>query len=100
MSNIDIYLVVEGATEQTFIREILGPEMARKGLYLHPALVGRPGHKGGDVRFERALKDIETFLKQRRDIVVATMFDYFRIDQGNLLRTSKYSASLPSKAIP
>lgn len=80
MNNIEVFLVVEGQTEQTFIRDILAPEMAQKGIYLHAALIGKPGHKGGDIRFERAKEDIGNFLAQRDDIFVGTMLDYFRID--------------------
>jgi hypothetical protein len=28
--------------------------MAVKGIYLHAMRIGDPGHKGGDVRFQRA----------------------------------------------
>jgi hypothetical protein len=37
------------------------------------------GHKGGDIRFDRAKVDISGFLKQRKDTYVSMMFDYFRI---------------------
>ncbi|WP_446011661.1 DUF4276 family protein [Candidatus Electrothrix sp.] len=82
MKGIEIYIVVEGQTEQTFVRDVLAPEMACVGLYLHPVLIGKPGHKGGDIRFSRAKKDIGNLLKQRQETFVSTMFDYFRIDAG------------------
>ena len=44
-------------TEQTFVRDVLAPHMAHKGIYLHPALIGKPGHKGGDIRFDRRKSD-------------------------------------------
>ena len=80
MSNINIYIIVEGPTEQTFVRDILNPELSHQGIYLYPRLIGKPGHKGGDINFNRAQKDIKLFLKQRCDTYVSTMFDYFRID--------------------
>ena len=80
MSNVDIYIVVEGQTEQTFVRDVLAPQMADKGIYLHPVLIGKPGHKGGDFRFDRAKNDIGNFLRQRTDTYVSTMFDFIRID--------------------
>lgn len=80
MSNVEVYVVVEGLTEQTFVREVLAPAMAYQGVYLHPALIGKPGHKGGDIRFDRARTDIGNFLRQRHNTYVSTMFDYFRID--------------------
>ena len=80
MNSVDVYIVVEGPTEQTFVRDILAPQMGHGGISLHPVLIGKPGHKGGDVRFVRAKNDIGNFLKQRRDTYISTMFDYFRID--------------------
>ena len=80
MNSIDVYVVVEGPTEQTFVRDVLAPKMAPMGIYLHPALIGKPGHKGGDVRFARAKNDIGNFLRQRTDTYISTMFDYFRLD--------------------
>lgn len=80
MSSVEIYIVVEGQTERTFVRDVLAPQMAHKRIYLHPALIGKPGHKGGAVHFDRAKNDIGKFLRQRNDTYISTMFDYFRID--------------------
>jgi len=80
MSSVEIYVVVEGPTEQTFVRDVLAPHMAPGKVYLHPALIGKPGHKGGDIRFDKAKNDIGNFLRQRDDTYITTMFDYFRID--------------------
>lgn len=80
MNNIQIYIIVEGQTEQTFVRDILAPHMAHKGIYLSAALIGKPGHKGGNISFDRAKTDIGNFLRQRQDIYISTMFDYYRID--------------------
>lgn len=80
MNSVDIYVVVEGQAEQTFVRDVLAPHMAPGKIYLHPALIGKPGHKGGDIRFDKAKNDIGNFLRQRNDTYITTMFDYFRID--------------------
>ncbi len=81
MSNYaEVFIIVEGQAEQTFIREVLAPEMAVKGIFLQAALIGKPGHKGGNIRFERAIMDIGGFLKQRSNTYISTMFDYFRIE--------------------
>ncbi len=80
MNSVEVYIVVEGQTEQTFVRDVLAPQMAHKRIYMHASLIGRPGHKGGDIRFEMAKDDIGNFLKQRNDTYVSTMFDYFRIE--------------------
>lgn len=82
MNNVEIYIVTEGQTERTFVRDILAPYTAKKGIYLYATLIGKPGHKGGDIRFERAKTDVGNLLKQRQNIYVSTMFDYFRLDSG------------------
>jgi hypothetical protein len=78
MSNIQ--LVVEGATERDFVRDVLAPELAKASCYVTAALIGKVGHKGGDIRFDRAINDIKNHLLQRSDTVISTMFDYFRLD--------------------
>lgn len=80
MSNcVEVIIVVEGSTEQTFIRDVLAPEMGYKNIFLHAALIGKPGHKGGDIRFDRAKNDLVQHLRQRSNTYISTMFDYFRI---------------------
>jgi hypothetical protein len=80
MSKTDIYIVVEGQTEQTFVRDVLAPWISGRGIFLYPVLIGKPGHKGGAICFDRAKGDIKNFLRQRGNIYISTMFDYFRID--------------------
>lgn len=80
MNSLDVYIIVEGSTELTFVRDVLAPHMAEKRIYLYSPIIGRPGHKGGDIRFVRARKEIGKYLKQRKNTVISTMFDYFRID--------------------
>lgn len=82
MNDTKVYIVCEGPTEQTFIRYVLAPEMYLKGIFLYPILIGKPGHKGGGIRFDRAKGDIEKFLKQRPNTYVSTMFDYFQLESN------------------
>jgi len=75
--NSEVYLVVEGATEQLFVERILAPYCAMHGAYLHPTQVPKKGEKGGDVRFSRVKTCVGNFLKQRSDTRVGTFFDYY-----------------------
>ena len=80
MSNYtEVVVLVEGATEQRFIKELLAPYMAGRNVFLTPIILDKPGEKGGDVRFARAQNDIEKHLKQRRDTYVTLMVDYYGI---------------------
>lgn len=74
-----VYVVVEGKTEEIFVREIVAPALAEKGIYLSPTQVTKKGQKGGDVCFERVKIDIRNYLKQRSDTYVTTFIDYYGI---------------------
>lgn len=89
---IRIYSVVEGHTEIAFIKNMLIDHFAQLGVYLYPALVGKPGHKGGVISYQRAKRDIIRYLRQDQSSYCTTMFDYYRLPndfpgmpiQGNL----------------
>lgn len=78
---IEVYAVVEGRSEQIFVEKLLAPYLAEKQIYIQATQVSKPGQKGGDVRFSRAINDIEGFLKQRPDTYVTTLVDYYGIKE-------------------
>lgn len=80
MSNVTVNIVVEGPSERNFLKSLVAPDLGAKGVFISPSVVGKPGHKGGNIKFDRVFTDIENYLKQRTDTVVTTMFDYFRLD--------------------
>lgn len=49
----EVVVLVEGQTEQRFVREVLAPYMAARYVYLLPIVLSKQGQKGGDVRFAR-----------------------------------------------
>ncbi len=77
----EVYLVVEGATEQLFVERVLAPYCAIHGIYLHPTQVPKKGEKGGDVRFARVKTCVGNFLKQRSDTRVGTFLDYYGLKE-------------------
>ena len=72
-----VIAVVEGQTEQTFVRDVLAPWLGWKGVILSGRLVGKPGHKGGATSFTRTRNDILNLLKQESNTYVTTMFDFY-----------------------
>ena len=78
---IEIIVIVEGQTEQKFIRDILAPYLGIRGIFMYPSLINKSGQKGGDVRFVRAINDISRFLKQRDGTFVSLFVDYYGIDK-------------------
>lgn len=78
-SYMEVVVLVEGLTEQRFVKQLLAPYMALQNIYLTPIILDKPGEKGGDVKFARARKDIGRHLKQRPDTWVTTLVDYYGI---------------------
>jgi uncharacterized protein DUF4276 len=74
-----VVAVVEGKTEQTFIRDVLVPALSEKGVFMSPRVVGKPGHKGGNVKYPRVRKDILGLLKQDPELYCTTMFDFYAL---------------------
>lgn len=82
MSNyITVKVVVEGQTEQKFIKDILAPYMGIKGIFMTASLAPKPGQKGGDIKFQRVKKDIVDYLTQSNVNVVSTFVDYYRVKE-------------------
>jgi len=76
---VRVYVVAEGQTEIAFVRNLLMDPFADRGIYLYPTLIGKPGHKGGTISYQRAKNDIIRFLKQEDKTYCTTMFDYFKL---------------------
>lgn len=76
-----VHIICEGQTEEMFIAEVLAPEFLRKKIYLLPALIGKPGHKGGNIKFERLLTDIRARLGDS-NAWCTTFFDFYGMPQN------------------
>lgn len=76
-----LFIVVEGQTEEAFVKELLAPYFLQNGVYdIRPVLIQTSkGHKGGFVNYEHLRNDITRLLKsQGNDVVVTTFVDFFR----------------------
>lgn len=78
-SSAAVTVIVEGPTEQRFIKDILAPYLGAKNVFMTPIILSKSGQKGGDVRFVRARNDIARYLKQRQDAYVSLLVDYYGI---------------------
>ncbi|WP_324692126.1 DUF4276 family protein [Cobetia sp. D5] len=76
-----VHIICEGQTEEQFISEVLAEAFWPKGIYLQPALIGRPGHKGGNLKFERLYRDIELRLLGDKDALCTTFFDFYGLPE-------------------
>lgn len=71
----EIVAIVEGETEQTFVRDQIAAHLACRGITIWPVLPGRDRRHGGVKKWEVAKNDIVRTLRERR--FCTTMFDYY-----------------------
>lgn len=75
-----IYLLVEGQTEEAFVRELLQPHYAPMELYLTPIIVSTsPGYKGGMSSYSKIRPQIQRLCRQDAGAYVSTMFDLYAL---------------------
>jgi len=73
-----LYLLVEGHTEEAFVKRLLSPHYARLGLYMTPIIAQTsPGHKGGLLRYAKLRPQLERLCKQDSGAWVSTLFDLY-----------------------
>lgn len=90
-----VVAVVEGVTEQSFVRGLLAPHLAGFGVMMTARLVGKPGHKGGVGRYDRARRDILAALRQDTAVFCTTMFDYYGMPDSWPGRAAAQRAGYP-----
>ena len=76
-----IYFVVEGDTEEQFVKNVLEQHFDGK-CYIQPIkITTNPnlGKRGGFTTYKHLKTDVENLLKQKREKIVTTFVDYFRI---------------------
>jgi hypothetical protein len=72
-----LHVICEGPTEETFVYEVLSEWFVPKGIYLYPSLIGKPGHKGGNLKFQRLLIDLRGRLLGDKTAYCTTFFDFY-----------------------
>jgi len=82
---VRVNIVVEGQTEETFVRDVLGPFLGAQGVFVTARSVetGRKKnriYRGGTIDYEQCRGDIELWLKQD-SAHVSTMFDLYALPQ-------------------
>jgi hypothetical protein len=79
---ITVHVICEGQTEEAFVNDLLVEPFAHKGIYLRPSLIGKPGHKGGNFKFERLLVDVRNRLTADKNCYCTTFFDFYGLPQS------------------
>ncbi|MBT7047951.1 MAG: DUF4276 family protein [Gammaproteobacteria bacterium] len=78
---IRVHVICEGQTEEMFINEVLAGLFVPLGIYLYPSLIGKPGHKGGNFKFQRVLMDVKTRLLDDENAYCTTFFDFYGLPE-------------------
>lgn len=77
-----VLVLVEGQTEETFVKRVLGEHLSRFGVYAAPTIAAtkrvKSGKKfkGGVVSYARARRDLLRLLGDSGAAAVTTMIDY------------------------
>jgi len=79
---VRIVAVVEGATEQAFIERVVAPHLVSHGIGISARRIGEPGHKGGNINFDRLMNDVNLLLKQEHSTHVTTLIDRYGLGSG------------------
>ncbi|MBN2590650.1 MAG: DUF4276 family protein [Sedimentisphaerales bacterium] len=69
-----VRVLVEGQTEQNFVRDILKPYFDTRGIFLHAVMFNRTG---GIIGYTKAKKVILRSLKEDSGIICTTMVDFY-----------------------
>ncbi len=75
---IEVIVVAEGQTEETFVRDVLAPVFGARDIFLHarPIATSKQG-RGGALSRDRVISFLRKTLCERLDTYVTTIFDLY-----------------------
>lgn len=77
---IRVHVVVEGQSEETFVRDLLVSHFAARGVYLYAKVFRTsPGHRGGISRYARVKDQLVRLCRQDRTAFVTTLIDLYAL---------------------
>ncbi|WP_238286208.1 DUF4276 family protein [Caballeronia novacaledonica] len=78
---IEVTIVCEGQTEETFVRAVLQEPLALAGVFVSARLINTSSsQRGGALNLDRVSRFIRDTLMQRADTYVSTFFDLYGLD--------------------
>ena len=78
-----ILILVEGQTEERFVKDVLAPAFWEREVFLIPTLLvtkrvkNGPNFKGGVTNFGKFANDVKLLLNGAGDALVTTLLDYY-----------------------
>jgi len=83
---IRLHAVVEGQTEETFVNQVLAPDLGARQIFIdaHCVTTGRkrlPPDRGGITKYQQLKNDLVIWMRQEkgRDVRFTTMVDLYRL---------------------
>ncbi|MGH8019535.1 MAG: DUF4276 family protein, partial [Opitutaceae bacterium] len=80
-----VLILVEGQTEERFVKDVIGPAFFEDELFFSPTLLvtkrvkDGPNFKGGVTNFAKFRNDARKLLNSAGDTLVTTLLDYYRL---------------------
>lgn len=92
---VRVHVICEGQTEEMFVNQFLSLTFQFRNIYLFPSLIGKPGHKGGNFKYQRFLVDLKSRLHQDRNAICTSFFDYYGLpnDFPGKQESQRYSSA-------
>lgn len=80
-----IYFVVEGDTEEQFVKDVLAEHFAGKCFVQPIKITTNPnlGKRGGFTTYKHLKTDVDNLLRQKREKIVTTFVDFFRMPEDS-----------------
>lgn len=95
-----VLVLVEGQTEEKFVKEILVPYFYNLNIHFIPIIIRTSKNgKGGDVNYDRARPQIKRLCLENQNSLVTTMFDYYGLNNDFPGSDIKNSNSSPEKKV-
>ena len=100
----EVVAIVEGETEQTFVRDQIAAHLGARGIAIWAVLPGRDRRRGGVKKWAAARADIIRTLRERR--FCTTMFDFYAMpmdwpgrDEASRLPWNRRAAHVEEKLL-
>lgn len=78
----EVYVIVEGQTEEQFVKKVLAPYLNHQQIYLKPIVLQTSRiQRGGGVNKDRFLRHVSNTLKMQRSIVTS-MIDLYGLSKN------------------
>ena len=83
-----VAMLVEGPTEEQFVKKVLSPYLLKKGIFVEPIIVKtkitvQQTFKGGTIKLDKALNDIRRLINPKYSLVT-TFLDFYGLDKSFL----------------